>query len=67
MQETEEGWTGRGACHVGYSATSSDALFFVSGITGVEIHFLPIKHTAIGIYIEPEVVKHLQKWKGKTG
>ncbi|GAB2212417.1 hypothetical protein Droror1_Dr00020380 [Drosera rotundifolia] len=37
------------------------------GITGVEIHFLPIKHTAIGIYIEPEVVKHLQKWKGKTG
>ncbi|GMH15444.1 hypothetical protein Nepgr_017285 [Nepenthes gracilis] len=37
------------------------------GVTEIEIHFLQIKHTAIGVYMEPEVVTHLQKWKGKTG
>ncbi|OVA17280.1 Chalcone isomerase [Macleaya cordata] len=37
------------------------------GITDIEIHFLQIKFTAIGIYIEPEIVDHLGQWKGKTG
>ncbi|GAB4827699.1 Chalcone isomerase-like protein 2 [Ancistrocladus abbreviatus] len=37
------------------------------GVTEIEIHFLQIKHTAIGVYMEPQVVTHLQKWKGKTG
>ncbi|XP_019200346.1 PREDICTED: probable chalcone--flavonone isomerase 3 [Ipomoea nil] len=36
------------------------------GITDVEIHFLQIKYTAIGVYLDPEIVSHLQKWKGKT-
>ncbi|XP_021904135.1 probable chalcone--flavonone isomerase 3 isoform X2 [Carica papaya] len=33
------------------------------GITDIEIHFLQIKFTAIGVYMEPDVVKHLQQWK----
>jgi len=37
------------------------------GCTELEIHFLQIKHTAIGVYIEPSVVEHLQQWKGKSG
>ncbi|XP_071723251.1 chalcone isomerase-like protein 2 [Rutidosis leptorrhynchoides] len=37
------------------------------GITDIEIHFLQIKFTAIGVYLEPEVVTHLQQWKGKPG
>ncbi|XP_071690250.1 chalcone isomerase-like protein 2 [Rutidosis leptorrhynchoides] len=37
------------------------------GITDIEIHFLQIKFTAIGVYIDPEIVTHLQKWKGKSG
>ncbi|XVF81961.1 hypothetical protein PTKIN_Ptkin16aG0004500 [Pterospermum kingtungense] len=37
------------------------------GITDIEIHFLQIKFTAIGVYLEPEVVAHLQQWKGKPG
>ncbi|KAK9283402.1 hypothetical protein L1049_011644 [Liquidambar formosana] len=37
------------------------------GITDIEIHFLQIKFTAIGVYVEPEIVGHLQQWKGKTG
>ncbi|XP_077232854.1 chalcone-flavanone isomerase family protein [Tasmannia lanceolata] len=37
------------------------------GITDIEIHFLQIKFTAIGVYLEPEIVGHLQQWKGKTG
>ncbi|XP_058075349.1 chalcone isomerase-like protein 2 [Magnolia sinica] len=37
------------------------------GITDIEIHFLQIKFTAIGVYLEPQVVEHLQQWKGKTG
>ncbi|KAI7750556.1 hypothetical protein M8C21_016408 [Ambrosia artemisiifolia] len=37
------------------------------GITDIEIHFLQIKFTAIGVYIDPVVVTHLQKWKGKSG
>ncbi|KAF9595739.1 hypothetical protein IFM89_003481 [Coptis chinensis] len=35
------------------------------GITDIEIHFLQIKFTAIGVYLEPEVVDHLKQWKGK--
>ncbi|XP_021758232.1 probable chalcone--flavonone isomerase 3 [Chenopodium quinoa] len=37
------------------------------GCTELEIHFLQIKFTAIGVYMEKEVVQHLQKWKGKSG
>ncbi|XP_024991508.1 probable chalcone--flavonone isomerase 3 isoform X2 [Cynara cardunculus var. scolymus] len=37
------------------------------GITDIEIHFLQIKFTAIGVYVDPEIVAHLQKWKGKLG
>ncbi|XP_074286452.1 chalcone isomerase-like protein 2 [Silene latifolia] len=37
------------------------------GCTELEIHFLQIKHTAIGVYFEPAVVEDLQKWKGKSG
>ncbi|KAJ4969602.1 hypothetical protein NE237_002701 [Protea cynaroides] len=33
------------------------------GITDIEIHFLQIKFTAIGVYLEPEIVSHLQPWK----
>lgn len=38
-----------------------------TGITDIEIHFLQIKFTAIGVYLDPEIVNHLQKWKGKKG
>nr|QDX15855.1 chalcone isomerase [Arisaema heterophyllum] len=37
------------------------------GINDIEIHFLQIKFTAIGVYLEKDVVKHLEKWKGKKG
>lgn len=37
------------------------------GLTDIEIHFLQIKFTAIGVYIDPEIITHLQKWKGKSG
>ncbi|CAN1145076.1 Chalcone isomerase-like protein 2 [Linum perenne] len=38
------------------------------GITDIEIHFLQIKFTAIGLYLDPnDVVPHLQAWKGKSG
>ncbi|XP_057541162.1 chalcone isomerase-like protein 2 [Amaranthus tricolor] len=37
------------------------------GCTELEIHFLQIKFTAVGVYIEKEVIQHLQKWKGKLG
>ncbi|CAK9133704.1 unnamed protein product [Ilex paraguariensis] len=37
------------------------------GITDLEIHFLQIKFTAIGVYLDPKIVTHLQQWKGKTG
>lgn len=32
----------------------------------MEIHFLQVKFYAIGVYLEPEVVNHLQQWKGKS-
>lgn len=38
-----------------------------TGITDIEIHFLQIKFTAIGVYLDPEIVGHLQQWKGKKG
>ncbi|XP_031271344.1 probable chalcone--flavonone isomerase 3 [Pistacia vera] len=37
------------------------------GITDIEIHFLQIKFTAIGVYLDLEVLSHLQQWKGKAG
>ncbi|KAH6802213.1 Chalcone-flavanone isomerase family protein [Perilla frutescens var. frutescens] len=36
------------------------------GITDIEIHFLQIKFTAIGVYLDPQIVGHLQKWKAKS-
>ncbi|GFP86618.1 probable chalcone--flavonone isomerase 3 [Phtheirospermum japonicum] len=36
------------------------------GITDIEIHFLQIKFTAIGVYLDPQIVSHLNKWKGKS-
>ncbi|KAG8390176.1 hypothetical protein BUALT_Bualt01G0056200 [Buddleja alternifolia] len=36
------------------------------GITDIEIHFLQIKFTAIGVYLDPQIVSHLEKWKGKS-
>ena len=38
-----------------------------TGITGIVILSLPIKFTAIGVYLDCEIVGHLQQWKGKTG
>uniref|UniRef100_A0A1D1Y5V6 Chalcone-flavonone isomerase family protein n=1 Tax=Anthurium amnicola TaxID=1678845 RepID=A0A1D1Y5V6_9ARAE len=37
------------------------------GITDLEMHFLQIKFTAIGVYVEKDVIGHLAKWKGKKG
>lgn len=42
-------------------------IYIKIGITDIEIHFLQIKFTAIGVYLEPEIVEHLQQWKGKQG
>ncbi|KZV48687.1 putative chalcone--flavonone isomerase 3 [Dorcoceras hygrometricum] len=36
------------------------------GITDIEIHFLQIKFTAIGVYLDPQIVDSLRKWKGKS-
>lgn len=30
----------------------------------MEIHFLQVKFYTIGVYLDPEVVRHLQQWKG---
>ncbi|XP_010253088.1 PREDICTED: probable chalcone--flavonone isomerase 3 isoform X2 [Nelumbo nucifera] len=48
-------------------STSKPLSLLGHGITDIEIHFLQIKFTAIGVYLEPEVVAHLQQWKGKSG
>ncbi|KAI3778061.1 hypothetical protein L2E82_07057 [Cichorium intybus] len=47
--------------------TTKPLSLFGHGITDIEIHFLQIKFTAIGVYIDPEIITHLQKWKGKSG
>ncbi|XP_021638422.2 chalcone isomerase-like protein 2 isoform X2 [Hevea brasiliensis] len=47
--------------------TSKHLSLLGHGITDIEIHFLQIKFTAIGVYIDPEIVGHLQKWRGKPG
>lgn len=51
------------------SATGPTPLSLLGhGITDIEIHFLQIKFTAIGVYLNPDnIIKHLQNWKGKTG
>ncbi|XP_073298351.1 chalcone isomerase-like protein 2 [Primulina huaijiensis] len=36
------------------------------GITDIEIHFLQIKFTAIGVYLDPQIVDNLHIWKGKS-
>lgn len=50
-----------------YLMVVCDLLLVEAGITDIEIHFLQIKFTAIGVYLEPEVAGHLQQWKGKSG
>ncbi|KAI4339137.1 hypothetical protein MLD38_024108 [Melastoma candidum] len=47
--------------------TSKPLSLFGHGITDIEIHFLQIKFTAIGVYLDPEVIAHLHQWKGKSG
>ncbi|XP_061997495.1 chalcone isomerase-like protein 2 [Rosa rugosa] len=47
--------------------TSKPLALLGHGITDIEIHFLQIKFTAIGVYLDPEIVGHLQKWKTKKG
>ncbi|KAK9167931.1 hypothetical protein Syun_000071 [Stephania yunnanensis] len=48
------------------TATTKPLSLLGHGVTDVEIHFLHIKLTAIGVYLDPDVVtKHLQQWKGK--
>lgn len=42
-------------------------VLFLTGITDIEIHFLQIKFTAIGVYLDPEIVGHLQQWNAKKG
>ncbi|XP_068668661.1 chalcone isomerase-like protein 2 isoform X2 [Aristolochia californica] len=51
-----------------HQITSTKLLTLIGhGITDIEIHFLQIKFTAIGVYLESQVMEHLQQWKGKTG
>ncbi|XP_051123040.1 probable chalcone--flavanone isomerase 3 [Andrographis paniculata] len=46
---------------------SNPLSLIANGITDIEIHFLQIKFTAIGVYLDPKsIVSHLQNWKGKT-
>jgi hypothetical protein len=35
------------------------------GLNDMVIHFLQVKFYSIGVYLDPEVVGHLQQWKGK--
>ncbi|KAK9124734.1 hypothetical protein Sjap_014336 [Stephania japonica] len=48
------------------TATNNPLSLLGHGVTDIEIHFLHIKLTAIGVYLDPDVVTtHLQQWKGK--
>ncbi|KAK4793183.1 hypothetical protein SAY86_023618 [Trapa natans] len=49
------------------TTTSKPLSLLGHGITDIEIHFLQIKFTAIGVYLEPDISAHLQQWKGKPG
>lgn len=50
------------------SSSSSPLSLLAHGITDIEIHFLQIKFTAIGVYVNLEnILPHLKDWKGKTG
>ncbi|THG09132.1 hypothetical protein TEA_006371 [Camellia sinensis var. sinensis] len=49
------------------SSSDNNLVASSSGITDIEIHFLQIKFTAIGVYLDSEIVGHLEQWKGKTG
>ncbi|KAK1349787.1 Chalcone-flavonone isomerase family protein [Heracleum sosnowskyi] len=50
------------------ASSSSPLSLLAHGITDIEIHFLQIKFTAIGVYLNPEdILPHLNNWKGKTG
>ncbi|KAL3652297.1 Chalcone isomerase-like protein 2 [Castilleja foliolosa] len=46
--------------------TTNKLSLLAHGITDIEIHFLQIKFTAIGVYLDPQIVTHLNKWKGKS-
>ncbi|EPS69369.1 hypothetical protein M569_05397 [Genlisea aurea] len=41
-------------------------ILLAHGITDLEIHYLQIKFTAIGVYLDPEISTHLQRWKGRA-
>ncbi|CAN8298212.1 unnamed protein product [Cochlearia groenlandica] len=48
--------------------TSKSLSLLGQGITDIEIHFLQVKFTAIGVYLDPLDVKtYLGQWKGKSG
>ncbi|KAL1197051.1 putative chalcone--flavanone isomerase 3 [Cardamine amara subsp. amara] len=48
--------------------TSKQLSLLGQGITDIEIHFLQVKFTAIGVYLDSSDIKiHLENWKGKTG
>ncbi|WOH03255.1 hypothetical protein DCAR_0522651 [Daucus carota subsp. sativus] len=50
------------------TSSSSPLSLLAHGITDIEIHFLQIKFTAIGVYINLEdILPHIKNWKGKTG
>ncbi|KAK4273780.1 hypothetical protein QN277_017111 [Acacia crassicarpa] len=46
--------------------TTKPLSLLAHGITDMEIHFLQVKFYSIGVYCEPEIVNHLQQWKGKS-
>ncbi|XP_010543680.1 PREDICTED: probable chalcone--flavonone isomerase 3 [Tarenaya hassleriana] len=48
--------------------TSKPLSLIGQGITDIEIHFLQVKFTAIGVYVDSsDVGPHLGNWKGKPG
>eukprot|EP00475_Leptophrys_vorax_P011244 TRINITY_DN17766_c0_g1_i1.p1 TRINITY_DN17766_c0_g1~~TRINITY_DN17766_c0_g1_i1.p1 ORF type:complete len:218 (-),score=20.81 TRINITY_DN17766_c0_g1_i1:71-724(-) len=48
--------------------TTKPLSLLAHGMTDMEIHFLQIKFTAIGIYLDSEtILTHLNNYKGKTG
>ncbi|XP_074365648.1 putative chalcone--flavanone isomerase 3 isoform X2 [Apium graveolens] len=50
------------------SSSSSPLSLLAHGITDIEIHFLQVKYTAIGVYLNPQhFLPLLNNWKGKSG
>lgn len=49
------------------TSSSSPLSLLAHGITDIEIHFLQIKFTAIGVYLNlQDILSLLNNWKGKT-